>query len=290
MQLERSGPVNRTGVRARRLVGLAASVALCLPLTAHALEATGTDGPSPDEQAAALLVPPALNNPTSVQIDAAHTTLVLSSTRDYAVHIAPGAVLTRGVRILGGHNVVLAPGVLSYSRPAGSSPTWVTRGLYLKGQTGTMYVSGLSIEGPLNEGIDLDQRMHNAAVVLKDIEIGPIVGSYKGHHADLLQTWAGPAKLVVQGFRGTSNYQGFFLMPNQRWKRGPHPQLFWLHDVDLDLRTGYYALWTVGHSAFPLYVRSNVDVETNPTRPARDEWLWPKPSTGDTTWSAVGAD
>jgi hypothetical protein len=291
---------------------MAATAALALPLSAQAAgvggllglprlpgggsqggagSVTGDDaGPSPDEQAAALLVPPALSNPVSVVIDAKHTTLALSTAHDYTVRIAPGAVLTRGVRILGGHNVVLMPGVLSYVRPAGSSVNWVTRGLYLKGQSGTMYVSGLTIQGPLNEGIDLDQRLRGAAVVLKGISIGRIVGSYKGHHADLLQTWAGPSKLVVSGFQGTSNYQGMFLLPNQRWKHGPHPQFFYLRDVQLDMRTGYYAFWTVGHHAFPLYVRNNVDVQPNPVDTSRDAWLWPKPSTGDTSWSAVRSE
>ena len=278
----------KSTVRRRwRLVPLAAAVAALLPVSAQALAGRGATQPTPDQQAAALLLPPPLQDPVSVVIDARHTTLKLLPTRDYQVRIAPAAVLSSGVRILGGHNVVLTPGVLSYSPPPGASPTWVTRGLYLKGQTGTMYVSGLTIRGPLNEGIDLDQRVHGAAVVLKDVTVGRVVGSYKGHHADLLQTWAGPAKLVVSGFRGTSNYQGMFLMPNQQWRTGPRPDLFWLHDVHLDLRAGRYALWTVGHDDFPLYVRGDVDVRPNPSRPSRDDWLWPKPSTGDTSWSAV---
>jgi hypothetical protein len=274
----------------RRASLLAVVVAgLVAALTPPSADAAPSSRASADAEAARLLRAPALDHPQVRTISSSYTTLRLDPARDYIVRIAVGAVLTRSVSVLGGHNVVLEPGTLRYAPPPGANATWMARGLYLKGQTGTVFVNGLDIEGPLDEGINLDQREPGAVVVLRDISIGFVSGTKSGHHADLLQTWAGPSKLVVDGFTGASNYQGFFLKPNQRFKDGPRPTFFYLRNVDLDLRMGAYAMWTDGHGAFPLHVRST-RVAPNPTRPSRDEWLWPKPSSGDTTWSAVTAD
>jgi hypothetical protein len=181
---------------------------------------------------------------------------------------------------------LIEPGELRYAPPAGAPLTWPERRLYLKGHTRMARVSGQSIRGPLNEGINLDQRVPKAVVVLRDIAVDPVHGSEDGHHADLLQTWAGPDKLVVDRFTGTSDYQGFFLTPNQQFRTGPKPSYVWLRGVDLDLRLGYYALWVDQQQRFPVYVRDTT-VARNPTRMARDRWLWPKPSTGDRTWANV---
>jgi hypothetical protein len=272
-------------VRTSAICAASLTVLCVLPLQAHAADPAPTPDQQADQQAEALLPPPALDNPTTAWITPTSTTLKLSTTRDYVVRVRPGSVLTRGVIIMGGHDVVLQSAVLQYARPSGASADWKTRGLYLKGQTGEAYVDGLTVRGPLNEGINLDQRMPGAVVVLKNIDISLIIGSYNGHHADLLQTWAGPSKLVVDGFTGVSDYQGFFLEPNSQWK-GPRPKLFWMRDVDLDLRTGAYGLWTDGWGAYPIYARSTA-VRHNPNRPSRDQWLWPKPSSGDTTWDEV---
>ena len=238
-----------------------------------------------DTDAARLLDPPRLEDPVVRTIRAGATWLRLDPQRDYRLKIAADSVLTSGVVIVGGRNVVLEPGTLRYATTPGAKGPLV-RGLYLKGQTGTMYVSGLRIRGPLKEGINLDQRMPGASVVLRDVEVDTVHGSELTHHADLLQTWAGPSKLVVDGFRGATTYQGFFLRPNQRWRNGPKPEYFWLRDVQLDVRLGRYALWTDGGGAFPVRVQST-SVLRNPTRLPRDLWLWPKPSTGDTTWRSV---
>jgi hypothetical protein len=276
--------------------GAASAVLVCAlaaaPMTPTHQPATYSESSSastgPDSEAAALLSPPAQSHPLRREISSTSTTLKLDRARDYIVTIREGAVLTRGVAIIGGHNVILKPGTLRYVPPPGAKPTWLVRGLYLKGQTGTAYVSDLQIRGPLNEGINLDQRERGVVVALRNITVDLVRGSARGHHADLLQTWAGPAKLVVDGFTGSSNYQGFFLKPNQKF-RGPKPTFFWMNDVRLDMRLGAYALWADGHRAFPLYVK-NTQIVLNPSRTGRDAWLWPKPSTGDTTWMGVVAD
>ena len=273
-----------TGTRLRAALAAAALLAPLGWLGSGPPAASAAD--AVDADARRLLKRPALTRPIVGTVTPSTPHVVLNPRRDYVIRIAANAVFTRGLIIQGGRNVVLEPGTLRYAPPRGASPLWRTRGLYLKGQTGIAYVSGLRIRGPLQEGINLDQRAPGAAVVLRDIEIDPVIGSESGHHADLLQTWAGPAKLVVDGFRGTSNYQGFFLRPNQMWRSGPKPKYFWLRGVELNLRTGAYALWADGRNAYPISVQS-VAVDVNPLRMSRDRWLWPKPSTGDRTWSRV---
>ena len=245
-------------------------------------------GTAMDAQALPLLERPALTNPITLQITpAAPEVKNLDPNQDYIVTVAPG-IYTKNAKIWGGHNVVLENAVLVYASPTAAQPTKDVgvRGLYLTGQTGVMYVNGLQIRGTLNEGIQLSETEPGATVVLRNIAIDPVTGSEDTWHADLLQTWAGPAKLVVDGFTGTSNFQGMFLTPNQKWN-GPKPEFFWLRNVHLNVALGRYALWTDGFGAFPL---QTTDVTVKPRSENRDQWLWPKPSTGDTTWQNVTAD
>src|SRR5690349_8525146 len=85
-----------------------------------------------DAEARRLLRPPALTNPEVRTISPGSTTLRLNPARDYVVRIRPGSVLSRGVVVLGGHNVIMEAGTLQYARPATAAPTWQVRGLYLK--------------------------------------------------------------------------------------------------------------------------------------------------------------
>jgi hypothetical protein len=252
--------------------------------------ASVTASPSPatamDALATPLLTRPELVAPKTVYLTPAKPVLNLGTTGDWIVKVAPGTVFTSGAAIVGGKNVVLENATIRYSAPAGAAAGWKARGLFLKSQVGVMYVDGLHLTGPLNDGIQMDQKAPGVAVVLKRVAIDLVAGSEAGHHADLLQTWAGPARLVVDGFRGTSSYQGMFLKPNQLWADGPRPSYFWLRDVELDVSTGNYALWTDGFGAFPVQTR---DVVVKARSLTRDAWLWPKPSTGDLTWIDVVA-
>jgi hypothetical protein len=250
-----------------------------------------------DSRALALIKRPALVHPQTVQLTERTPRLNLDPTKDYVVQVPSGTVLTSGAVIRGGHNVVLEKAVLLYAPPVPPTglPTVTAdpstselrqRGLFLTEQTGIMYVNDLQIRGALKEGIQLAERSPHVAVVLRRIVIDPVVGSKSGWHADLLQTWAGPARLVVDDFAGTSEFQGMFLRPNELWPNGPRPEFFWLHNVRLDVSAGLYALWTDGFGAFPLKASA---VVVKPRSANRDAWLWPKPSTGDTTWSKVKA-
>jgi hypothetical protein len=226
---------------------------------------------------------PALTNPITKVIDAQHTSLVLDTTRDYVITLGATAnALPKGVSIWGGHNVVIDGGTINVTSASG--------GLTLKNQTGTMWIQNLHIAGPqLMEGIDLDQRQPNATVVLRGVLIDIVHGSYSTNHADVIQTWAGPSRLLIDGLTASTTYQGFFLLPRQQWSSGPWPKVFDFRHVDIDAQQGGYALWRDGGNPYPQYVQ-DVYVTPNPAKPSRDSWLWPKPSTGDVSWvDVVGA-
>ena len=276
-------------MRTRGAVAGALVALLALAAGAHAEPpedtARGANHARVDAQAKALLPRPVLAQPITVTLTPAAPVLKLDVTRDYVVRVQPGVLFTRPAAITGGRNVVLENATIRYAGQHGR-PGGLVRGLLLKGQTGVMWVHNLLLRGPLGEGIDLDQRAPGAAVVLRNVTVDPVRGSYATNHADVLQTWAGPAKLVVDQLTGTSNYQGMFLVPDDDCATCPPPEFFWFRGVRLDVATGAYALWTKGGDAYPV-VTHDVEVRHNPLRRSRDQWLWPKPSTGDKTWARV---
>jgi hypothetical protein len=236
--------------------------------------------PSSAPQPAAVTWPgPALHNPQVIALTPGHTKLVLNLHRDYVLKLPHGRALTapQGLSIWGGHNVVLVGGTIHVPDKSGAAQ--------LQAQTGTIHIEGVRFTGPrLMEGIDLNEP-RGATVELENIYIDKVHGSYTTNHADLIQSWAGPRRLLVDGLMGSTQYQGFFLLPNQLDK-GPAPQLFDLRNVYINDSAGAYALWLQTKPRVPLHT-SGVYVTPNSKRTWRGWWLWPKP--GDSTWNQVQA-
>jgi hypothetical protein len=225
--------------------------------------------------------PPALANPVTVRPTSGNSSLKLDPNVDYIIEM-PSTPLesSGGLNISGGHNVVLIGGEIHHPR-WWSSENNVNRGLYLKNQTGTVHVEGLRISGLLSEGINLSQT-EGAIVQLQNIRIDQVQGSYSGNHADVIQTWAGPRQLLIDGLTGSTTYQGFFLLPSQ-FLPGVQPERFDFNRIDID-GTGDsgYMFWT--DEGFPVSVN---DVWTNPNPSKagdRNQFLWPK---GSDLWNAV---
>ena len=237
-----------------------------------------------DRKADALLARPVLTSPTTVTMSSGTSYVSLDPSRDYVLKLKAGTVFRKDLTVVGGRNVVFEDAVMTYARPVDAPADWRARGLFLKDQTGVAWLRNIAIRGPLEEGIDLSQRF-GASVVLQQVAVDLVVGSEAGHHADVLQTWAGPGRLVVDGLTGSSTFQGIFLQPDDTWD-GPPPEFVVLRNVSLDTSRGVYALFNDSYGRWPV-VTSNVSVRYNPARPSRDQWLWPKPSTGDTSWSGV---
>jgi hypothetical protein len=206
--------------------------------------------------------PPKLRHPRVVRATAHRRVLTLSTRRDYIVRL-PRAGLRglRGLVIEGGHNVVLIGGRITVPRPTRAYPhdDRLRRGLYLKGQTGTVHVEGLLIDGPgLWEGINLDERL-GAIVQLENIRIEPIRADdeigFTDNHPDLIQTWAGPAELRVDRLTGATDYQAFMLAPREYGTQAA-PRRFVFRHVDVVAKSAHpcncQMLWAFG--SFPLVV------------------------------------
>lgn len=227
--------------------------------------------------------PPELDDPETVEITEEDADLRLDQDKDYEV-VMPDEPLRRGVSIYGGHNVVLVGGEINLPE-RGEDEEGGLRGLYLRDQTGTVHVEGLKLDGEgLGEGINLDQR-EGAVVQLQNIWVGEVFGEVDGHHGDLIQAWAGPSELRVDGLTGSTSYQGFFLLP-QQFGDQPEPELFDLRRVDISgaADKSAYMLWRDDNS-WPL-VTSDVWVAPTDRDPEdRDEFLWD--SEGEDSWADV---
>ncbi|MGY1745199.1 hypothetical protein [Blastococcus sp. SYSU D00695] len=243
------------------LVALLVVVAVVL-VTGGDDEPDGSQGPDPSVAAQKLsFAPPELEAPETIRVSSADTGFELDPDRDYQIVlpdeplVAPG-----GLTLSGGRNVVLVGGRIEAEE----------RGLYLVDQRGTVHVEGLSIGGDgLQEGINLSQP-YGATVQLQNISIDMVTGEEDGHHADLIQSWAGPGRLLIDGFSGTTGYQGFFLLPYQFPAEPP---------VEWDFRrvairgdeNAAYLLWTEPDA--PWIRTSDVVVQTAEER-RRDQVLW----------------
>jgi hypothetical protein len=206
--------------------------------------------------------PPHLRHPRIVRATPHRRVLRLSTRKDYIVRLPRhGLRGLRGLIIEGGHNVVLIGGRITIPKPVGPQPRddRLRRGLYLKGQSGTVHIEGLLIDGPgLWEGINLDQRL-GATVQLENIRIETLraddeVG-FTDNHPDLIQTWAGPKELRVDRLTGSTDYQAFMLRPTEYGGLRP-PRRFVFRHVDVVAKSRHRCncqmLWALG--SFPLAV------------------------------------
>lgn len=109
------------------------------------------------------------------------------------------------------------------------------------------------------EGIDL-QEPGSVTVVMRDVLIGssaqPLQGSFGTNHADCEQAWSGPQRLLEDGVTCYSQYQGFFLLPNQHDPTTSETVWDFRH-VNLHLSPGGYA-FTFGTNG-PQHVDLSVD-------------------------------
>jgi hypothetical protein len=188
--------------------------------------------------------PPKLMNPITETVTPDHRNLKLDPNRDYVVVLPRTPVtLPGGVEISGGHNVVMIGGVVQVPSMGETSDVKKRRGFYLKGQTGTIHIEGVRMTGDLSDGFNLDER-EGATVQIQNVQVDLVHGSHDGHHADVLQTWAGPRILRVDGLRAATEYQGFFLLPTQQWSDGEDPESFVFRRTVLSMMPGSaYAVW-----------------------------------------------
>jgi hypothetical protein len=275
-----SAPLSTTG-------GL--SVASTQPVTPSATTSTATTATttSSTTNPASAWSQPALTNPITIQVTPANFNLKLNSSQDYILQCPSGTLnLTSPLTIAGGHNVML--------QNCNVYLTVTNWALELRNQTGTLWIHDVHLGGvSLSGGVQMQEP--GATVVMRDVLFDKVYGSKSTNHAELIQTWSGPQRLLIDGLTGSTTYQGLFLLPNQ-YNSGPAPTVFDLRNIDIDDSQGAYALWlgnvtgaTANNAAAGIgtWNVQNVHVVPNPARSWTGWWLWPKPSTPDPTWSTV---
>jgi hypothetical protein len=297
-RIRQRGQPRRVGLR-RVPFGLAtAATAGVLSLGASSLKAVRPEsGPTEPVKIAIVAHPPQaratastsawdeprLIHPTTITISNAQRSLVLSRSRDYILRCPRGPVrLTGKISVWGGRNVVFERCNEQVTRP-----DWAG---YFEDQARTLWIADVHFGGRyLTGGIQLQEP--GATVVLRDVLFDTVRGSYTTNHAELVQTWAGPARLLVDGLTGSDTYQGLFLLPNQYYN-GPSPKIFDLRHIDINNSEGGYALWLSDqHGPFRTNV-VDVFVQVNHTKTWRGWWLWgfrgeESTDTGDGIWNNV---
>ena len=218
--------------------------------------------------------PPALDNPTIVTIDDSQRNLKLDQTKDYILECRPGPVrLSWPLVVWGGHDVVVQDCNLNVT-----VPNWAAQ---FKDQTGTLWIHDVHFGGRrLSGGIQFQEP--GATVVMRDVLFDRVHGSYTTQHAECIQSWAGPARLLIDGLQCPTSYQGLFLLPNQ-FGGARAPRIFDLRHVAIDDRRGGVALWIGNVKGGIRKLRLNLDavyVSPNPTKTWRGWWLAPAPPSG----------
>lgn len=247
----------------------AVSIRDAAELSAQPPPAAQVLGPGP----ALAWAPPELDNSRLMHLDEDTTTLRLDPDRDFEVRLPEEPLVApEGVTIIGGRNVVLTGGeIVVPADPDGAPPD--VRAIYLVDQTGTIHVEGVQLSGEgLGEGFALNQRL-GATVQIQNVRIGTVRGSEDGHHADVIQTWAGPAELRVDRLSGSTTYQGLFLLPKQFGDQ-PAPEQFDLRHIDIQgLEGSAYLMWR-DERDWPMRVE-DVWVSVEDDRD-RELTLWPR--------------
>jgi hypothetical protein len=219
-----------------------------------------------------------------ITLSSTNYNLALPQNKDYILQCPDGRIdLPWTLSIWGGHNVVIQHCDFEVNN------NWVA---YLHNTGGTLWVNDVHFGGTnLTGGVQLQEP--GATVVMRDVLFDTVYGSLSTNHAELIQTWSGPSRFLIDGLTGATTYQGLFLLPNQ-WDNTTVETQWDFRNIDIDDTQGAYALYVSDQNgAFPLSL-SNVYVDPNPARTWRGWWLWgfggqDSNTLGQGTWASVNA-
>ena len=278
--------MTRTTTRAAAIAGalamLAAGVVVAGPVTPATPTASAATAPAAVTTLKPVVLtsrklarrPPTLSKPIIVRPKDNIGEIKLSTSRDYKIVLPKTRAWknARGLWITGGHNVVVVGGTVDVgSGWKDGNGKVVKRAAYFRNATGIVHVEGVrflsSSTQRLTEGIDVS--LPKAHLRLENIWISSLLtGSQSTNHADVVQAWAGPRTLVIDGLTAATQYQGLFLTPTQ------HASVplgtYDLRRVWIDGRSGAYLLWRSG-SNWP--IRTSYVYVTGSTR--QSSGLWP---------------
>lgn len=152
------------------------------------------------------LMPPQLENPTVVRLEAKATVTRMDPTRDFVI-VLPDRVKRGSTVLIGGRNVVLVGGVISV--PEGDR---MRRALYIKDATGTVHIEGIHFQ--LAGGSEADAiaiAAPRAIVQLENVRVDGVHGFLRSWHADVIQPWGGVRALLIDRLTAVTAYQGIQL-------------------------------------------------------------------------------
>lgn len=152
---------------------------------------------------------PALRDPKTIRLRDGFAKLDLDAGRDYVIAL-PAERRVGGAFIEGGRNVRIVGGHITL--PVRSDGDEDRRALYFKGQTGTVHVEGVLIDGSGGgQGDGIAINAPQAVVQIENVRIVGLHGSERGTHADVVQPWGGVRELRVDRLTGSSHFQGLQL-------------------------------------------------------------------------------
>ena len=263
------------------------AIAILALLAGCATNAQNNPAPEPRKLTWA---PPELKNPKTIQVTETHRSLKLDQTKDFIVELPKDKPLHGELAIWGGRNVVVIGGEICLTNGG-----W--RAVYLQQNTGVMHFEGIHIRGEppesLKEGFNFNHRQTNCIVQIQNVRVEKVHGTRAGHHADIIQTWAGPAELRIDGLTGHTQYQGMFLLPNQHFTLatdGFLPKKWVFKNINIigDEDSGYMLWAPAKNEQWPMEIENTWVQPKTDKRGHRDLYLWPKPQQeNDTFWQNV---
>jgi hypothetical protein len=238
--------------------------------------------------------PPALENARKIWLSKGFDQIRLDPGRDYVLRLPRGRKLG-GTFVEGGRNVVLIGGHITL--PRGTARDEERRALYFKGQTGTVHVEGVLIDGSGGgEGDAIALNAPAAAVQIQNVRVTGLRGSEQGTHGDVVQPWGGVRELRIDRVSGSSRFQGLQLPASLGPIGSAHVRYTDLRALAPSARAAYVAGAGGGHmlwltpagtcTSYPVALEQ-VWVAARPGRTLRDS-VWPGVADGSPC-AAVGA-
>ena len=128
--------------------------------------------------------PPALTDPTTIELGTAYTYTRMDPARDYMIKLP--ATTKAGATVLdGGRNVVVVGGHVTI--PTGTADGAYRRAIYVKNATGTVHLEGIEIDGSGGGESDaIAISAPRATVQIENVRATGLRGGHSTWHADIV--------------------------------------------------------------------------------------------------------